>query len=308
MLLERLVLFWNVFYFSQKSTMKSMGNRMELPNYSVLMSVYEGEKAEYLRVAMNSMWNQTVPTNDFVLMCDGPLTEELDLVIREMKDAHPDTLHVVRLENNRGLGYALQVGVNECKNEIIARMDSNDISRPERCEKQLAILISHPDLSIVGSVIEEFTDIEPGSSVPTAIVARRIVPEKSEDIVSFAKKRCPFNHVTVMYRKEAVLIAGNYQDVRYAQDYYLWIHMLISGFRGYNIQKSLVWVRVDCDMFKRRSGKVYKDIQLNLFKYMKDQGFISNTQYIKSCILRAGSSIAPNWLRQFLFRKVLRKT
>lgn len=279
---------------------------MELPNYSVLMSVYKSEKAEYLRIAMNSMWNQTVPTNNFVLMCDGPLTEELNAVISDMQATHTD-LHVIRFEKNGGLGHALQVGVKECENDIIARMDSDDISRPERCEKELTVLASHPDLSIVGSVIEEFTEIETGSSVPSSINAKRIVPENSEEIIAFAKKRNPFNHPSVMYRKDAVLSAGNYQDVRYMQDYYLWIHMLITGAKGYNIQEPLVWMRADSNLFKRRSGKLYRDIQLNLFKYMKDQGFISGGQYLKSCILRVGSSMAPNWLREFMFKKVLRK-
>lgn len=276
-------------------------------DYSVLMSVYKSEKAEHLRLAMNSMWNQTVPTDDFVLMCDGPLTEELDAVIEEMKTAHPNALHIVRFEKNGGLGHALQVGVTECKNEIIARMDSDDISKPERCEKELEVLKQNSEISIVGSVIEEFSEIEPGAFAPTIIDAKRVVPEKNDDIVAFAKQRNPFNHPSVMYRKGDVLAAGNYQDVRYMQDYYLWTHMLIAGFKGYNIQESLVYMRADSNLFKRRSGKLYRGIQLNLFKYMKNQGFISSSQYIKSCILRTGSSMAPNWLRKFMFKKVLRK-
>lgn len=276
-------------------------------NYSVLMSVYKSEKAEYLRVAMNSMWNQTVPTNDFVLMCDGPLTEELDAVIEEMTIQHSDMLHVIRFEKNGGLGHALQIGVMECKNELIARMDSDDISRPERCEKELLIFSAHPEISICGSIIEEFTEIDPGSHTPTFINARRVVPETAEEIKEFCKQRNPFNHPSVMFKKADVLAAGNYQDVRYLQDYYLWTHMLIAGFKGYNIQEPLVWMRADSNLFKRRSGKLYRDIQLNLFKYMKDQGFISMRQYVKSCILRVGSSMAPNWLRQLIFQKVLRK-
>lgn len=280
---------------------------MDFPDYSVLMSVYKSEKSEYLRIAMNSMWNQTVPTNDFVLMCDGPLTEELDTVINEMTAAHPDTIHVIRFPENRGLGHALQVGVKECKNDLIARMDSDDISRPERCEREIEVLVSRPDVSICGSVIEEFTEIEPGASIPSSINAKRVVPETADEILTFAKQRNPFNHPSVMYRKADVLAAGNYQDVHYMQDYYLWTHMLIAGFKGYNIQEPLVWMRADSNLFKRRSGKLYRDIQLNLFKYMKDQGFISNGQYVKSCILRVGSSMAPNWLRQFMFKRVLRK-
>lgn len=274
--------------------------------YSVLMSVYKSEKAENLQIAMNSMWNQTVPPNDFVLMCDGPLTVELDSVIEEMQNTHRE-LNVIRFEENHGLGHALQVGVRECKNDLIARMDSDDISRPERCEKELAVFSAHPELSIVGSVIEEFTEVEPGSSVPTAVNAKRVVPEKNNDIIAFAKQRNPFNHPSVMYKKADVLASGNYQDVRYMQDYYLWTHMLIAGFKGYNIQEPLVWMRADSNLFKRRSGKLYRNIQLNLFKYMRKQGFITNAQYMKSCILRVGSSMAPNWLRRFMYKKMLRK-
>lgn len=281
---------------------------MKFPNYSVLMSVYKGEKGEYLRLAMNSMWNQTVPTDDFVLICDGPLTDALDEVIEEMQQLHPTTLRVIRFRENQGLGNALQVGVRECKNELIARMDSDDISRSYRCERELEVFETNPDFSIVGSVIEEFAEMDSGASIPTAINARRVVPEKPDEIIQFAKKRNPFNHPSVMYRKKAVLNVGNYQDVRYMQDYYLWTHMLIAGFKGYNIQEPLVWMRAGSNLFKRRSGKLYRDIQLKLFKYMREQRFISSSQYVKSCILRIGSSMVPNWLRQFMFKKLMRET
>lgn len=280
---------------------------MKYPDYSVLMSVYKNEKAENLRLSMNSMWNQTVQTNDFVLICDGPLTADLNMVIGEMELAHPDALRVIRFPENHGLGYALRTGVNECKNEIIARMDSDDISYPERCEKELNVLMSHPEISIVGSIIEEFTQTVSITGMPASVDSRRVVPEQPEEILQFAKKRNPFNHPSVMFRKQAALDAGNYQDIRYMQDYYLWVHMLLNGAKGYNIQEPLVWMRADSNLFKRRSGKLYRQIQLDLFRYMKEQGFITGRQYIVSCILRAGSSMAPSWLREFMFKKVLRK-
>ena len=177
---------------------------MKLPDYSVLMSVYKNEKADYLRIAMNSMWNQTVVTNDFVLICDGPLTDELDEVIKDMQLLHPDELHVIRLKQNRGLGRALRAGVLECKNELIARMDSDDISRPNRCEKELEVFASDPEISIVSTALEEFNEIEEGETVPKTVTAVRAVPETHEEIYAFAKKRCPFNHPVVMYRKKDV--------------------------------------------------------------------------------------------------------
>lgn len=278
---------------------------MSLPNYSILMSVYAKENPLFLRQAMNSMWYQTVPSDDFVLVCDGPLTPELDHVIAEMMQLHPGNLNVIRLEQNHGLGYALQIGVNECKNELIARMDSDDISFSYRCEKELAVFVEHPEISIVGGFISEF--IDQATSVPSTFNAIRVVPEENDAIVKFAKKRNPFNHPSVMFRRKDVLAAGNYTNVRYMQDYYLWAHMLINGFKGYNIQETLVLMRTNKDFYKRRSGKQYRNIQNGLFRYMRDKHFISNYQYMTSCILRNASGVAPNWLRQFIFKKILRK-
>lgn len=270
--------------------------------YSVLMSVYQKEKPEYLKISMESMFNQTVPTDDFVLMCDGPLNEALDLVIAEFQKKYHTVLHVIRLKENQGLGHALRVGVSSCKNNLIARMDSDDISRPDRCEKQLRIFHEHPEYSIVGGIIEEFS-----TSIDT-IDATRVVPEKHDEIIEFARKRDPFNHPSVMYKKADVLKAGNYSDAMlYMEDYSLWVDMLIQGMKGYNIQEPLVWMRADSNLFKRRSGKMYIQVQLDLFKKMRDVGFISNTQYLKSVVVRGCSSVAPNWLRRFMYKRILRK-
>ena len=269
--------------------------------YSVLMSVYHKENAEYLRTAMDSIWNQTIPTDDFVLVCDGPLTVELDSVIVEMEKKHPDTLHVVRLKTNGGLGNALNIGIKHCKHELVARMDSDDISRPDRCERQLKVFKEHPDVRICSGIVEEFivsTD---------QIEARRVPPETQNEIVQFAKKRNPFNHPCVMYKKSAVEAAGGYQDFYLLEDYYLWIRMLQKGITGYNLQEPLLWMRAGSDMYKRRAGWKYAMSQKALFKYMKDSGFIGEGQYMKSAITRTVSSLMPNSLREFAYKKVLRK-
>ena len=269
-------------------------------SYSVLMSVYYKEKAEYLRQAMDSIWGQTVPTDDFVLVCDGPLTAELDAVIDRMEGEHPE-LHVVRLEKNGGLGNALNIGINSCRNELVARMDSDDISRPDRCEKQLAVFQNHPEVSIVSGTVEEF------SVSPEIIEARRVLPEKPEDILAFAQKRNPFNHPCVMYKKDAVEAAGGYQDFYLLEDYYLWIRMLQSGVKGYNLQEPLLWMRAGSEMYKRRAGWKHAQSQEALFRYMKDSGFIETGRYIKSVLIRSAASLAPNWLRELMFKTVLRK-
>ena len=275
---------------------------MKYSSYSVLMSVYHKEKPEFLIQSMDSIYNQTIKTNDFVLICDGPLNEELDKAIELEKEKFGDILNVVRLPENKGLGNALRVGVEICKNELIARMDSDDISKRDRCEKQLRVFNENEGVSVVGGWIEEFTDtIE-------VINSMRVVPETNKEIIEFSKFRSPFNHPTVMYKKNDVLKAGNYRsDIRNTQDYYLWIDMLTKGYKGYNIQESLLWMRANSNLFKRRAGKEYLKLQINLLNIMKERKYISNFQYIKSFTLRTLSSLAPNWLRKLMFKKVLRK-
>ena len=268
--------------------------------YSVLMSVYAKEKSEYLRAAMESIWNQSVKTDDFVLVCDGPLTAGLDAVIEQSEKEHPE-LTVVRLEKNLGLGRALNHGIKYCKNELIARMDSDDISRSDRCERQLEIFRKNPDICICSGTVEEF------SKSINRITSRKVVPEKQNEIMAFAKKRNPFNHPCVMYKKSAVEEAGGYQDFFLLEDFYLWIRMLQKGDVGYNIQQPLLWMRTGSKLYLRRSGWKYTMSQLRLLKYMKDTKFISFTQYLLDVMVRVQFSLLPNNIRKFLYRNILRK-
>lgn len=276
---------------------------MKLNNcaYSVLMSVYCKENPGYLRMAMDSIWNQTIPTDDFILVCDGPLNEGLDAVIRGMEKIHPNDLKVIRLEKNGGLGNALNIGIKHCKHELVARMDSDDISRPNRCERQLKVFAKHPEVSIVSGTVEEF------SASIYEIEARRVLPKKQESIIKFAQKRNPFNHPCVMYKKSAIENAGGYQGFYLLEDYYLWVRMLQNGCIGYNIQEPLLWMRAGSDMYKRRSGWRYAKSQQALFRYMKDSRFIGPGQYVKSVVIRSASSLTPNWLREFMYKSILRE-
>lgn len=269
--------------------------------YSVLMSVYHKEKPEYLKQAVESIQAQTLPTDDFVLVCDGPLNEPLDSVIAAKQQEMGESLHVVRLAKNGGLGNALNEGIKHCKNELVVRMDSDDIAYPDRCEKQIAVFNTHSEVSICSGIVEEFT------TDPNAVDAKRVPPETNAEILEFAKKRNPFNHPCVMYKKSAVEAVGSYQDFYLLEDYYLWLRMLMAGCQGYNIQEPLLHMRAGSDMYLRRAGWKYAKTQARLFKFMKQQGFIGNGQYIKSCVIRSGSALAPNWLRKSIFERALRK-
>lgn len=270
-------------------------------DYSVLMSVYYKEKPEYLKESMQSIYDQTAAADDFVLVCDGPLTEDLDLVIEQMQVLFRGRLQVIRLKENGGLGNALNKGMSYCRHSLIARMDSDDIARPDRCERQLRIFRQNPKIDIVSGIVEEFEED------PNQVVSRRVPPETNKDIIRYAKKRNPFNHPCVMYRKEKVEAAGGYQDFYLLEDYYLWIRMILNHSRGYNIQKPLLWMRVGNGMYKRRSGWKYAVSQRRLFAYMKQQGFISAPLYYRTVATRTVGALIPNQLREYLYNRYLRK-
>ena len=269
-------------------------------NYSVLMSVYYKEEPEYLKEAIDSILNQTVKTDDFVIVCDGPLTEGLDKVIADYVKTYSGLFTVYRLSRNIGLAKALNNGILQCKNELIARMDSDDISAPDRIEKQIAA-INEKKADIVGANIIEFV----GNINNTGNC--RIVPEKNEDIITFAKKRSPFNHPTIMYKKSAVIAAGFYEDYRFFEDFNLWATMLNMGFKGYNIQENLLYMRGGEEMYKRRGGFSYVGCIYRFKKHLKKIGFIGEKDFLVGVLGHAVVSIIPNGIREKIYSKLLRK-
>lgn len=265
--------------------------------YSVLMSLYKKEKPEYLTLAIDSMLNQTFPPDEIVLVEDGPLTKEL----YEVLDKYP-MLHRIKNETNLGLGLALNVGLKECRNELVARMDTDDIALLCRCEKQLNFMNNNPNISIVGGQIEEFIDNEKD------IIGKREVPINDLDIKKFLKKRCPFNHMTVMFRKKDVLSAGSYRDWFCNEDYDLWIRMTLCNFKFANLSDTLVYVRTGKDMYQRRGGEKYFLSELNIQRLMHTYHLIGFPRYLLNTSERLVLEVfMPNSLRGVFFRIFARK-
>lgn len=280
---------------------KSKSFMNQYPAYSVLMSVYAKETPEYLQMSMESMFHQTVLTDDFVLVCDGPMTDGLNNVIDIMANKYGNILHVIRYQENRGLGKALADGILACKNELVARMDSDDISRGERCEIQLKEFLNNPQLSICGSHVKEFTkDI-------SFVVSKREVMLQHDDILQFQKKRTAFNHMTVMFKKSAVLRAGNYQDVLLMEDSYLWVKMFQTGAVAMNVNDYLVYVRVDNGLYKRRGGWGYLFNCFNGRYKIYQTGFIGVGDFLMSLVAYTVLALIPEKLRIVVIRKFLRQ-
>lgn len=214
-----------------------------MEKFSVLLSVYKNEKPEYMRDCFNSMLNQTVKADQWVIVEDGALTPELYAVLDEYEKDYPRLIKRIPLEKNYGLGLALREGVPQCTHELIARMDTDDICRKDRFEKQLEYMTDNPNVDVCGSHIKEFYD-----SINN-IKSERKVPLKDADIKDYQKRRDGVNHVTVMFKKSAVLKAGNYRSCPLMEDTLLWVNMILAGAKFGNIDDYLVFVRTGADMF-----------------------------------------------------------
>ena len=267
--------------------------------YSVLMAVYGKEKPEFFRQSIESMLAQTLPFSDFVLVCDGALTHELNEVISWAQEEMGEKLQIIRQKENKGLGKALRTGVPRCRCSVIARMDSDDISRPDRCERQFRI-IERDGYDLVSGTLQEFVR-EPGD-----MDRLRVLPRTSEEILQYAKKRNPFNHPCVMFRKESVLRVGSYQDFPGFEDYYLWIRMLRKGCKGYNVQEVILDMRTGNGMYDRRGGRDYLYWVLRFQRYLYCKNFITKKEYIQNCLVRTTVGAIPGGAREKFYHVFLR--
>lgn len=268
--------------------------------FSVLMSVYKKENPRYIADCFDSLLNQTVPADEWVIIEDGPLTRELYQVLDQYEKKYPELIHRVPLTENQGLGLALRRGVNECSYELIARMDTDDICVKNRFEKQLACFIEDPDLDICGSHIKEF------EKDPKHIVDVRSVPLDDSSIKSYQRLRDGFNHVTVMFKKSSVLRAGNYQHCLLMEDSLLWANMFLTGSKGMNVDDYLVLVRVGGDMYERRGGFSYFNKYREGRKQILSTGFISRGDYFISLAAQMVVALVPNGIRRIIFTRALR--
>ena len=272
-----------------------------MSDLSVLMSIYIKEKPAYVEECFQSLLRQTVQASEWLVVEDGPLAPEMYALLDRYQAEHPGLIKRLPLPENRGLGLALQAGVPECSNELIARMDTDDIAREDRFEKQLAEFEADPTLDIIGSQIDEFED------TPADIVAHRHVPTTDAEIKQYQKKRDAFNHMTVMYKKKAVLDAGNYQSCPLMEDTYLWVRMMKNGVHCKNIDEPLVFARIGKDMYMRRGGWAYFKKYKKAMKMVYDTGYISWFDYFTVITVQFCVALVPGKIRGWIFKKLLHR-
>ena len=265
------------------------------------MSLYKDEKPEYFRLAIDSMLNQTLQPDEIVIVKDGTLPSELEVILEEYVMCYPKIMHVVGYEQNQGLGVALNFGIRHCKNDLIARMDTDDISTLDRCQKQIEIFEKFPEVDIVGGHIAEFIN------ETTNIISVRKVPLTHEEITIYLKKRCPFNHMAVMFKKSVVMAAGNYKEWHFNEDYYLWIKLVAQGQKVANLPDILVYARVGNGMVGRRRGLNQAKAEWRLFKLKYRLGIQGLFSGLFTFALRSGARLLPTSLLKSLYHTFLRK-
>jgi len=273
---------------------------MEMSNqeFSVLMSVYYKDNPQWLKEAIESVINQTVKPSQIVLVVDGTISDELELVLAQYKEQ----IDILRLEKNSGLGIALQKGLEICKYPLVARMDSDDISLPNRFELQLKEFRKNPNLSILSGYIQEI------ECITKEKLTVKKVPLSDTDIKKYIKIRSPFNHPCVMFKKEDVLKAGNYQKFHFLEDYYLWVRMVKNGFKMANLPEILVNMRINPNLYARRGGYKYFKSNKAIYDEMLKLNLITYSYYFFNIAVRfVVQVLMQNKLRRYFYKGALRK-
>ena len=274
---------------------------------SVLMSVYKKENPVYLKAALESVMEQTLLPDEIVLIKDGPLTTELEEVItsieQKLKHTNSDKKIVIRtyqFEKNVQLGRALQKGVAFCAHELIARMDTDDIACTDRLQKQYSYMREHEEVAVLGGYIEEFCEDANFTNVKT-------IPTDFESVRNYARYRNPLNHMTVMFRKSAILDAGNYRHYPFLEDYDLWSRVINKGYTIENLPDVLVKARVGNELYGRRGGFDYCKRYLRLRLEQRKLGLTTWWECLIACAITIAITIIPSGARKQVYQKLLRK-
>ncbi|EOZ6414018.1 glycosyltransferase [Cronobacter turicensis] len=267
--------------------------------FSVLISVYKKDRPEYLKVSLESIYNdQEVKPAQIVIVGDGPLTDDLMKIITNFSESITDDIvDFIPLDTNYGLAVALNRGLAQCKYDLVARMDADDISLPARFATQYQFMINNPEVDVCGTYVEEI------DSESERHISIRRVPLTQPDILSFGKKRSPVSHPSVMFKRSTILSFGGYPLFRKSQDFALWSLLLVNGAHFANINTVLLKMRTGQELMARR-GLSHLKFEYQVLKYQKSINFISALEFTRFLMIRAVFRIMPNKLKKQLYNIV----
>lgn len=267
--------------------------------FSVLISLYSKEKSEYLQQCLLSLTQQTLLADEIVLVFDGEIGDELQQIVKDFDNKLP--FKIIKLEKNVGLGKALNIGLHHCSYEWVLRMDTDDICVSERFAKQIDFIQNNPKISIFGGQIIEFQEKIDDSQIV------KQVPTSHEQILKYAKSRNPINHMTVAFKKSAVLQVGAYRHAPLYEDYDLWVRLLLNQQKFANLSEVLVYARAGDMMYQRRGGFDYVKYEITMQYQFYQLGFLNGFQLLKNLAIRLPIRLLPNSVRSYIYQNILRK-
>ena len=264
-------------------------------NFSVLLSLYIKESSDNLNAALTSIWtNQTIRPSEIIIVQDGPITNELSNCLQKWENNLNNILKIIILQNNLGLGLALNEGLKHCSFEWVFRMDTDDIATNDRFEKQINFIQTNPDIDLLGGQIIEFNNLVDDTN------KIKKVPITTDAIKKFAAYRCPFNHMTVAYKKSIILNLGGYQHHLYMEDYNLWLRVISNGYLIANLNDVILYARTGNGMHGRRKGLNYIKSELRLASLKIELGLQNMINAYFVFTLRSSARLIPTkWLSKF---------
>ncbi len=269
-------------------------------DFSVLISVYWKDNSVFFSEALDSVLTQSLVPSEIVLVKDGPLSKELEFVIEKFVFEYPTIFKIITLVENKGLGNALAIGINACTNELIARMDSDDICFPDRFEKQINHMLKCSKVSVLGTSIREF------NIYPNDLNSFRKLPGEFNAIKKFSKFRNPLNHPSVIFRKTDIMAVNSYLDMPFFEDYFLWMRLIEKGYVLENLYEPLLHFRVGNDMIGRRHGYLYLKSELKFLATAKSLGSINFVEYIISILIKTPLRLIPKSILLLVYKIFLR--
>lgn len=275
-----------------------------MEEYSVLMSVYSKVNLDALKLSVGSMVNQTYKPNQIIIVWDGPVSNELKAVVDEFQSNNPNMFTIVSLPENHGLAYALNIGLAVARNDLVARMDSDDYSMPKRCELQVAEFEKRPKLVLLGTQIKFFKDTS-----DSILKQTRTFPIDVEEIRKVMGRKNPFSHPTVMFRKSVVLECGGYNnELRRRQDYELFSRMIVHNkLEGGNLPDTLFLFRGDDEYKKRNRNKESCQNRMRVQRILYKRGDCSLRDYLYTLIVMTATRIIPDRLYDHIYTKLIWK-
>ncbi|HEX4472920.1 MAG TPA: glycosyltransferase [Nocardioides sp.] len=252
---------------------------------SVLMPIHAGLHPAHLARALGSVAEQTRAPDEVVLVEDGPLPDALRDVVATAAAQLPRLVRET-LPVNRGAGVANQAGLRRCSGEWVLKADGDDVSLPQRLQRQLDHA-AETGADVCGSAMLEFSGTE------EHVVAVRTPPLTHEDIARRMRWNNPINHPTALYRADRARAAGGYGDLRYMQDYDLFARMLSQGARFANLAEPLVLFRAGDAVMARRRSPAMRRCEWQLQRNLREYGVVGPARRYANYAARQGARMLP---------------